>query len=140
MVLILCTGNSCRSQMAEGFLREYQGDKFDVHSAGTDPAPAVHPLAIQVMAEIGIDISKHHPKSLSEFLGQAPVRHVITVCDKASQTCPRTWPGSFTRTNIPFDDPSHFRGTDEERLREFRRVRDLIGQAMRDWTSPRSES
>src|SRR5688572_30302526 len=92
VVLVLCTGNSCRSQMAEGFLRKYHGDKYEVGSAGTDPKPEVHPLAVRVMAEAGIDISRQRPKSLTDYLGHAPVRYVLIVCDKANDTCPRTWP------------------------------------------------
>jgi arsenate reductase (thioredoxin) len=133
MVLILCTGNSCRSQMAEGFLKLYAGDQYDVHSAGTDPKSNIHPLAIRMMNEIGIDISTEHPKSLNEFLGRAPVRHLLIVCDKANGTCPRIWPGTYTRTYLPFDDPANFEGTHEQMLSEFRRVRDEIGQAMKTW-------
>lgn len=133
MVLILCTGNSCRSQMARGFLLAYQGDKYDVHSAGTQPKPAVHPLAIRVMAEVGIDISGQKPQALSNFLGHAPVRHLLTVCDKANHTCPRIWPGAFTRDYIPFDDPAQAHGTVEQQLAVFRRVRDEIAQAMKNW-------
>ena len=133
IVLILCTGNSCRSQMAEGFLRTYGRDKYDVQSAGTEPKEEIHPLAVRVMAEAGIDISGQRPKSLSRFLGSAPVRHVLIVCDNANQTCPRVWPGCFTRTYMPFDDPTQFVGTEEETLAEFRRVRDEIGQALKSW-------
>ena len=132
-VLFLCTGNSCRSQMAEGFLRKYAGDRFDVASAGTDPQPRVHPLAVRVMNEVGIDIAEQHPKPLRQFLGSAPVRHVLIVCDHANATCPRIWPGAYTRTYMPFDDPAAFRGTDEQMLEAFRRVRDEIGQAIRTW-------
>src|SRR5438874_11806830 len=94
-VLILCTGNSCRSQMAEGFLRAAAGEVLDVQSAGSNPAGYVHPLAIKVMAEIGIDISKHHSKHMNEFL-DAPVETVITVCGNADQACP-TFPGQRNR-------------------------------------------
>jgi len=137
IVLILCTGNSCRSQMAEGFLRKYQGEKYDVHSAGTDPAARVHPMAIRAMNEVGIDISAQRPKPLQDFLGHLSVQHLIIVCDKASQTCPRVWPGAFTRTDLPFDDPATFEGSQEETLNEFRRVRDLIDDAMRQWSPPK---
>ncbi|HEX4793969.1 MAG TPA: arsenate reductase ArsC [Humisphaera sp.] len=133
IVLILCTGNSCRSQMAEGFLRAYQGDKYEPHSAGTDPKDQVHPLAVQVMTEAGIDITSQKPKSLGTYLGHAPVRHLIIVCDKANGSCPRIWPGAYTRGYIPFDDPATFEGTPEQTLAEFRRVRDLIGQTMKTW-------
>lgn len=133
LALILCTGNSCRSQMAEGFLRHYQGDKFSIGSAGTAPKDDVHPLAVQVMNEIGIDISDQNPKSLAVYLGREPVRHLLIVCDKAQGTCPRIWPGAFTRDYMPFDDPADAAGSDEEVLDVFRRVRDEIGEAMRAW-------
>jgi len=133
IVLILCTGNSCRSQMAEGFLRQYQGDRYEVHSAGMDPKENVHPLAVRVMRDVGIDISGHHPKSLKEYLGHRAVKHLLIVCDKANQTCPRIWPGAFTRSYMPFDDPATFEGTEEETLRVFRRVRDELDDAMKVW-------
>ncbi|MFI5379564.1 MAG: arsenate reductase ArsC [Tepidisphaerales bacterium] len=133
VVLILCTGNSCRSQMAEGFLRQYAGDRFDVRSAGMEPKAEVHPLAVQVMGEIGIDISHQRPKSVGDFLGKIPVLHLLIVCDKANNTCPRIWPGAYTRAYMPFDDPAAFHGSAEETLNEFRRVRDLIGRAMQTW-------
>lgn len=134
IVLILCTGNSCRSQMAEGFLTLYQGDQYDVHSAGMDPKPEVHPLAVQVMSEVGIDISGNRPKSSRSYLGHLPVRHLLIVCDKANQSCPRIWPGSYSRTYMPFDDPALAEGTDAQKLAVFRRVRDEIGKAMKNWT------
>ena len=133
IVLILCTGNSCRSQMAEAFLREYQGDAYEPRSAGTNPAAEVHPLAIQVMGEVGVDVSEQKPKSLETYLGRVPVRHLLIVCDKANGSCPRIWPGAYTRSYLPFDDPARFEGTDDEKLAEFRRVRDLIGEAMKTW-------
>jgi arsenate reductase (thioredoxin) len=132
-VLILCTGNSCRSQMAEGFLRRYRGDLYEVHSAGTEPKSEVHPLAVKAMAEVGIDIGRQRPKDLMGYLGRLPVAHVVIVCDRANQTCPRIWPGSFSRTYLPFDDPARFVGSEEETMAEFRRVRDQIGEAMRAW-------
>lgn len=133
IVLVLCTGNSCRSQMAEGFLRHYARDRFDARSAGTKPADRVHPLAVKVMSEVGVDISSHHPKPLSDFLGKLPVAHVLIVCDNANQSCPRIWPGAFTRTYMPFDDPAHFVGTEAETLNEFRRVRDQIAKRLQSW-------
>lgn len=133
IALILCTGNSCRSQMAEALLRKYQGDLYEVASAGTEPKPEVHPLAVQVMEEIGIDIRSHRPKDLSEFLDKAAVRFLIIVCDRANSSCPRTWPGTFSRSYLPFDDPAHAEGTLEEQLKVFRRVRDEIGVAMKSW-------
>ncbi|HRK31242.1 MAG TPA: arsenate reductase ArsC [Tepidisphaeraceae bacterium] len=136
LVLILCTGNSCRSQMAEGFLRAFQGDKYEVASAGTDPKPEVHPLAVLVMAEAGVDLTSQGPRSIDEFLGRVPVRHLIIVCDRASATCPRIWPGAATRTNLPFDDPADAHGTETEQLEVFRRVRDEIAGAMKVWSPP----
>jgi arsenate reductase len=133
LVLILCTGNSCRSQMAEGFLRKYQGDKFEVASAGVEPRPQMHPMAVQVMAEAGVDISSHSPKSLLKFLGKAPVRYLLIVCNSANGTCPRLWPGTYTRAYVPFDDPAEAQGTEEERLAVFRRVRDEIEALMKVW-------
>jgi arsenate reductase len=140
MILVLCTGNSARSQMAEGFLRKYQGESFEVASAGTEPKPQVHPLAVRVMDEIGIDISNQRPKDLKAYLGRAPVRHILIVCDRANQSCPRVWPGAFTRTFMPFDDPAAATGTEAEKLAVFRRVRDEISQAMQTWVpeTPRS--
>ena len=133
IVLILCTGNSARSQMAEALLRKHQGDRFDPRSAGTDPKPQVHPLAVRAMKEIGIDISAQTPKHTKDFLGKISVRHLLIVCDNANETCPRTWPGTYSRQFMPFDDPAAATGSEEEKLAVFRRVRDEIDQAMRTW-------
>jgi arsenate reductase len=124
LILILCTGNSCRSHIGEGFLRAALGDFANVQSAGSNPAGYVHPLAIKVMAEAGIDISVHRSKHLNEFLKQ-PVHTVITVCGKADQACP-IFPGQVERHHWPFDDPAHATGTESEQLAVFRRVRDEI--------------
>jgi arsenate reductase len=132
-ILVLCTGNSCRSQMAEGFLRQYAGDRFGVHSAGTEPNDEVHPLAIEVMSESGIDISRQHPKGLREFLGRLPVRYLIIVCSGADQSCPRIFPGLVERIFWPFDDPARFRGSPEETLAEFQRIRDEIKSRILEW-------
>jgi len=121
-VLILCTGNSCRSHMGEGFLRAAAGDLIDVQSAGSRPAGHVHPLAIQVMKEVGIDISGHRSKHLSEFL-EKPVHTVITVCGNVDQGCP-IFPGQVNRHHWPFVDPARATGSEEEILECFRRVRD----------------
>ncbi len=123
-VLILCTGNSCRSHLAEGILRAAAGDILDVQSAGSKPAGYVHPLAVKAMAEIGIDISAHHSKHMNDFLNQ-PVQTVITVCGNADQACP-VFPGQVERHHWPFDDPAHATGSDEEKMQVFRRVRDEI--------------
>jgi arsenate reductase len=123
-VLILCTGNSCRSHMAEGILRAAAGDILEVHSAGSRPTGFVHPKAIAVLAEIGIDISSHTSKSMNDFLDR-DIDTVITVCGNADQACP-VFPGQIHRHHWPFDDPAHATGTEEEILSEFRRVRDEI--------------
>ncbi len=123
-VLILCTGNSCRSHLAEGILRAAAGDLLNVASAGSKPAGYVHPMAIQVMKEIGIDLSAHGSKHMNDFLTQ-PVETVITVCGNADQACP-IFPGQLNRHHWGFDDPAHATGTEEEKLAVFRRVRDEI--------------
>lgn len=123
-VLILCTGNSCRSHMAEGILREAAGDLLEVHSAGSKPAGYVHPKATEALREIGIDISAHTSKHMDEFLDR-DIETVITVCGKADQVCP-VFPGQINRHHWPFDDPAHATGPEEEILNEFRRVRDEI--------------
>jgi arsenate reductase (thioredoxin) len=127
-ILILCTGNSCRSQMAEGFLRVAAGDLVNVQSAGSLPAGFVHPLAIKVMAEAGIDISGHRSKHLKEFLEQ-PVHTVITVCGSADKACP-VFPGQVNRHHWPFEDPFQAAGSEEEILQGFRRVRDEIRRVL----------
>lgn len=123
-VLILCTGNSCRSHLAEGILRAASGGTIEVRSAGSNPAGYVHPMAIAVMREIGIDISAHRSKHLNEFLNQ-PIETVVTVCGNAEQACPM-FPGQVNRYHWGFDDPAHAGGTEEEQLSVFRRVRDEI--------------
>ncbi len=123
-ILILCTGNSCRSQLAEGILRAAAGDLVDVHSAGSKPAGHVHPKAIQVMQEVGFDISGHTSKHMREFLDRR-ITTVITVCGNADQACP-IYPGQVNRHHWRFDDPAHATGTEEEILQQFRRVRDEI--------------
>ena len=124
LVLILCTGNSCRSHLAEGILRAAAGDLVEVASAGSKPAGYVHPLAIRAMQEIGMDISGHHSKHLNEFLAR-PVETVITVCGNADQACP-AFPGQVHRHHWGFDDPAHAAGSEDEQLVVFRRVRDEI--------------
>jgi arsenate reductase len=137
-VLVLCTGNSCRSHMAEGFLRAFAGEILDVQSAGSKPAGYVHPLAIQVMSEKSIDISTHRSKPLTEFLNQ-PIETVITVCGKADQVCP-IFPGQANRHHWPFDDPAHATGSDEEKLAVFRRVRDEIAAVFRAYADGRRDA
>ena len=121
-ILILCTGNSCRSHIGEGFLRAALGDLANVQSAGSKPAGYVHPLAIKVMAEVGIDISTHRSKPLTEFVTQ-PVHTVITVCGNADQACP-IFPGQLNRHHWPFFDPAKAAGSEAEILECFRKVRD----------------
>jgi len=121
-ILILCTGNSCRSHMGEGILRAAMGSLANVHSAGSHPAGHVHPLAIQVMAEIGIDISTHCSKHMNDFLGHQ-VTTVITVCGNADQACP-VFPGQLNRHHWPFYDPAKATGSEEKVLNCFRVVRD----------------
>lgn len=123
-VLILCTGNSCRSHLAEGILRHAAGDLFNVVSAGSKPAGYVHPKAVEVMKEIGIDISQHTSKHMDEFLNQK-IDTVISVCGNADQACP-IFPGQVNRYHWGFEDPAHAKGTDEEVLNVFRAVRDQI--------------
>ncbi len=137
-VLILCTGNSCRSHLAEGLLRAAAGDLVVVHSAGSKPAGFVHPLAIRAMQEIGIDISGHRSKSMNEFL-TTPIETVITVCGKADQACP-IFPGQVNRHHWPFDDPAHATGTEEEQLAVFRRVRNEIRRTLDAYVAGRRDA
>ena len=130
-ILILCTGNSCRSQMAEGFLKSFD-PSLEVYSAGTNPSGAVHPKAIQVMQEVGIDISKGYPKDVDQFI-EKPFDYVITVCDHARETCPVFIGQVKERLHIGFEDPAEATGTEEEILSVFRRVRDEIKQAFYDF-------
>lgn len=123
-VLFLCTGNSSRSQMAEGFLRNMLGDRFDAFSAGTKPADGVHPLAVKAMSEAGVDISRQRPKPIDAFSGQHFDR-VITVCDSARDSCP-FFPGEARQVHWSFDDPARAAGSEAEKLAVFRRVRDEI--------------
>jgi arsenate reductase len=127
-VLILCTGNSARSQMAEGLLRHDAGDRFEVFSAGTRPSP-VRPEAIAVMRELGIDLASQRSKHVDEFVGQA-FNYVLTVCDNAKESCP-IFPVSTVRSHRGFEDPAMLKGSDEERLALFRRVRDEIREYLR---------
>lgn len=123
-ILVLCTGNSCRSQMAEGFLNHF-APNLKVYSAGMEPAQEVHPKAMQVMKEIGIDISNNKPKPVERFLSKE-FHIVITVCGHANEICP-PFPGkSTTRLHFGFEDPAKATGTEQEILNEFRRVRNRI--------------
>jgi arsenate reductase len=137
-VLILCTGNSCRSHLAEGILRHAAGDLFDVYSAGSKPAGYVHLKAIEVMKEIGIEISGHTSKHLDEFLDKK-IDTVITVCGNADQACP-IFPGQVNRYHWGFSDPAHAKGTDEEVLNVFRSVRDQIKLVLEAYAAGYRES
>ena len=123
-ILILCTGNSCRSQMAEGFLKSFD-QELEVFSAGTKPSSQVHPKAIQVMNEIGIDLSKNFPKMVDQFLNDS-FDYIITVCDNAKETCPLFIGKVGKQLHIGFEDPADATGTEEEILSVFRRIRDEI--------------
>ena len=135
LILVLCTGNSCRSHLAEGILRAASGGKFRVASAGSKPAGYVHPLGIEAMKEIGIDISAHRSKHLDEFLSEN-VETVITVCGNADQACPM-FPGQVNRHHWGFDDPAHAEGSDEEKMQVFRRVRDEIRRVFEAYAAGR---
>jgi arsenate reductase (thioredoxin) len=130
-VLFLCTGNSCRSQMAEGWLRHIAGERFDSFSAGSTPAGFIHPLAIRAMAEVGVDISAHYSKSLDEFAGKS-FDLLVTVCDNAREACP-VFPGARRREHWGFEDPAEAGGSGDERLAAFRRVRDEIEVRIRSF-------
>jgi len=123
-VLFLCTGNSCRSHMAEGFLRALDEDNYEVFSAGAKPAGFVHPLAITAMHEVGVDIYPHESKSLNMFSGRQ-FDYVITVCDSARGACP-AFPGATKQLHWGFDDPAHAEGSEEQKMTVFRRVREEI--------------
>lgn len=132
VILFLCTGNSARSQMAEGFLKRYAGDLLDVYSAGLRPR-GIHPLTIEVMREVGIDISGQHSKALLQFLGKLPVRVAITVCAPNEENCPTNWPGPTAKLSWPFQDPVACEGSEGERLAKFRSVRDQVDQKIKNW-------
>ena len=133
-VLFLCTGNSCRSQMAEGLLRELGGDRFSAYSAGTDPKP-VHPEAVAAMDRRGIDIRAQESNDLKTYLGVLPVTYLIVVCDRAQSSCPRVWPGLAEERRLywPFEDPAHFEGTQAEIEAKFDQVRDEIEEKLKAW-------
>ena len=137
LVLILCTGNSCRSHLAEAILRAAAGDLLEVASAGSKPAGYVHPLAIRALAEIGIDASAHRSKHLSEFLDRN-VETVITVCGNADQVCPM-FPGQMNRYHWGFDDPAHATGTEDEQFAVFQRVRDEIRRVFEAYAAGRRD-
>ena len=135
-ILVLCTGNSCRSQIAEGFFRHYGEPGVEVFSAGLEPK-GVNPRAVQVMREVGIDISAHSSDHLSKYLGQK-FDYVITVCDKAAANCP-VFPGAGTKLHWPFEDPADATGNEEQVLASFRRIRDEIGTKVKNWLETSGE-
>jgi arsenate reductase len=131
-VLFLCTGNSARSQMAEAFARSYAADAIEAYSAGLEPK-GIHPLTIKVMQEIGIDMSAHRSKPLSDFLGKLHFGYLITVCGQADKNCPAVFPGMGQRLHWEFEDPAAATGSEEERLQKFRDIRDQIQAQVRAW-------
>ena len=135
-VLFLCTGNSCRSQMAEGWLRHLAGSRFEALSAGTHPV-SLNPGAVQAMAEAGIDISHQRSKHVDEVLERHP-QYIVTVCDRAKETCPTIRGGAAT-LHWSFDDPAEAQGSDEDRAKVFRRVRDEIAGKIRSWLQAEEE-
>jgi len=130
-VLFLCTGNSARSQMAEAFLREYAGDRFEVYSGGLK-AEGIHPYTKKVMDEVRIDISNQESKKLKKFLGSYHFGYLITVCRNAEENCP-TFPDVSQRLFWEFEDPSNFSGSEEEKLAKFREIRDKIETKIKNW-------
>ncbi len=131
-VLFLCTHNTARSQMAEAFLKEFAGDRFEVFSAGTEPRE-IDPYVQKVMAEVGLDLGKQRSKSVAEFLGRMTVGYLIIVCEKVEENCPITFPGFMYRLYWPFEDPVAFVGSDDEKLAKFREVRDQIAARLKLW-------
>jgi arsenate reductase (thioredoxin) len=132
-VLFLCTQNSARSQMAEGFLREMAGDRFEVMSAGCNVGQEIHPYAVEAMQEVGIDISDQYPKGLRTYMGKVGFNYSIIVCARAEKDCPKTFPGVGTRLVWPFDDPRAEDTPPEVMLDKFREIRDEIELKIKDW-------
>lgn len=131
-VLFLCTGNSARSHMGEALLRHYADDYFEVHSAGLEPK-GLNPYMIRVMAEVGIDMSGHRSKDVTEYLGKTSFGYLIIVCGHAEQNCPTTFLGTLQRLSWPLDDPAAAQGTDEQILAKFREVRNKMDERIRSW-------
>ena len=132
-VLVLCTGNSCRSQMAAAYLERFAGDRLEVASAGTRPAAEIHPLTRVVLAEDGVDLGDRRPLDVQRFLELDRIDHLIVVCDGAARECPTAWPAVRSRLSWPFADPAVLTGSEAERLAGFRRVRDEIKERTREW-------
>jgi arsenate reductase len=133
-VLFLCTGNSARSQMAEGFLRHYAGDRFEVHSAGLEPK-GVHPYTRKVMGEAGVNIDDQYSKSVSAFMGRVHFEYLITVCHHAEENCPTAFLGFGQKLHWAFEDPAKFAGSEAETLAKFREVRDQIDGRIQAWVA-----
>jgi len=131
-VLFLCTGNSCRSQMAEALLRHEAGGNFEVLSAGLEPK-SVHPLTLQVLREAGVSTDGLYAKGTDMFLGKLAIRYAVVVCDKAQQSCPRIYPFANHMLYWPFEDPAAAGGTEEQKLAKFREVRDQINTKIKSW-------
>jgi arsenate reductase len=137
---VLCTGNSCRSQITEALLRHRGGERLVVFSAGTEPAAEVHPLAIRVMSEMGLDLEGQYPKDYRFYLDRVPIQVLITVCDGAAASCPAVWPGVVERVHWPTEDPAAFVGGEAETLAKFRRVRDELDGRVQDWLAAGAQS
>lgn len=133
-ILVLCTGNSARSQMAEAYLTRYLPGR-NIYSAGSQPVDEVHPMTVEVLQEVGFDLTGKKPKHLRDYLGRVPVQSVIIVCSGANEACPAVWPGAYERLYWPFDDPAAFEGPAEERRGRFREVRDEIEERVRRWVA-----
>lgn len=133
-VLSLCTQSSARSQMAEGFLRHYGGDRFEAYSAGLDPTEEVHPCAVEAMREVGVDISEQCPKGLKTYMGKEYFNYLIIVCARAEERCPKTFPGVGTTFSWIFEDPRREEDIPyDSMLERFRAVRDQIELRMKEW-------
>lgn len=132
-VLFLCAANTTRSQIAEALLRQHAGDRLTAISVGLAPGEVVHPLALRVLEEKGIDTSGLRPKHVREFLGSVHVATVITVCSKAAEACPTLWPGPVDIRHWPIDDPAVVEGSEEERLAAFRAARDALDAMIVEW-------
>ena len=136
-VLFLCTGNSARSQIAEAFVRKYAGDSLEAHSAGLEPK-GINPYTVEVMREVGLDLSANQSKGVEVYLGKVLFQTLITVCDHADKNCPTVWPGVNTRLHWSFEDPAAFEGSPEETMVKFRQVRDQIDARVRAWLESRN--
>ena len=138
-VLFLCTGNSARSQMAEAFLRDYAGDRYEVHSAGLEPQ-GINPYTVKVLNEIGIDISDHRSKSVREYMGHVIFTYVITVCDHAEEHCPTIFVQQSNHLHWSFEDPAALAGSSEGKMVKFREVRDRIRNQVQRWVDEKAIS